>query len=283
VIADRVARLLGRRVVSLQTVESRGYAAAYHAVAELEDGQSVFVKAGVEEVTSEFLREEIRFYRSFQAPFMPAFHGADDGDPPILVIEDLRGGRWPPPWDDDAVGAVRQALEDVAASEPSEHVEPVDAAWLRGGWAEIERDPEPFLATGMCSREWLKTALPVLREAAETAPIEGDALLHLDVRSDNICLTERGAVLVDWNQACVGNPELDVAAWLPSLRLEGGPEPEEILTGGGGLAAVLAGFFGSRVGLPPPPTAPLVRQIQRAQLEVALAWSSRELELRLDR
>jgi hypothetical protein len=283
VIADRVSVLLGRRVVSLQTIESRGYAAAYHAVAELEDGQSVFVKAGVEEVTSEFLREEIRFYRSFQAPFMPAFHGADDGDPPILVIEDLRGGRWPPPWDDDAVGAVRQALEDVAASEPPEHVEPVDAAWLLGGWAEIERDPEPFLATGMCSREWLKTALPVLREAAETAPIEGDALLHLDVRSDNICLTERGAVLVDWNQACVGNPELDVAAWLPSLRLEGGPEPEEILTGGGGLAAMVAGFFGSRVGLPPPPTAPQVRKIQRAQLEVALAWSSRELELRLDR
>jgi aminoglycoside phosphotransferase (APT) family kinase protein len=148
--------------------------------------------------------------------------------------------------------------------------------------AEIERDPEPFLSTGMSSREWLEASLPVLREAAETAPVDGDALLHLDVRSDNICLTERGAVLVDWNQACIGNPELDVAAWLPSLRLEGGPEPEEILPGGGGFAAVLAGFFGSRVGLPPPPTAPQVREIQRAQLEVALAWASRELDLRFD-
>jgi hypothetical protein len=282
VIADRVSQLLGRRLVSLERIESRGYATAYHAVANLEDGLSVFVKAGTEEVTSRFLRDEIRFYRSFQAPFMPVFHGADDGDPPILVIENLREGRWPPPWDGDAVNAVRQTLRGVAGSTPPEWLEPVDREWLTGGWAEIERDPEPFLSTGMCSREWLEASLPVLREAAETAPVAGDALLHLDVRSDNICLTERGAVVVDWNQACIGNPELDVAAWLPSLGLEGGPEPEEILPGGGGFAAVLAGFFGSRVGLPPPTTAPQVREIQRAQLEVALAWASRELDLRFD-
>jgi Phosphotransferase enzyme family len=282
VIANRVSQLLGRRVVSLERIESGGYATAYHAVADLEDGHSVFVKAGTEEVTSRFLRDEIGFYRSFQAPFMPVFHGADDGDPPILVIEDLREGRWPPPWDGDAVNAVRQTLRGVASSTPPEWLEPVATDWLRGGWAGIERDPEPFLSTGMCSRDWLEASLPVLREAAETAPVDGDALLHLDVRSDNICLTERGAVLVDWNQACIGNPELDVAAWLPSLRLEGGPEPEEILPGGGGFAAVLAGFFGSRVGLPPPPTAPQVREIQRAQLEVALAWASRELDLRFD-
>jgi Phosphotransferase enzyme family len=210
VIADRVSQLLGRRVVSLERIQSGGYATAYHAVADLGDGLSVFVKAGTEEVTSRFLHDEIRFYRSFQAPFIPVFHGADEGDPPILFLEDLREGRWPPPWD-------------------------------------------------------------------------GDALLYLDVRSDNICLTDRGAVLVDWNQACIGNPELDVAAWLPSLRREGGPEPEDILPGGGGLAAVLAGFFGSRAGLPPPPTAPHVREIQRAQLEVALGWASRELDLRFDR
>jgi hypothetical protein len=282
VIADRVSQLLGRRLVSLERIESRGYATAYHAVANLEDGLSVFVKAGTEEVTSRFLRDEIRFYRSFQAPFMPVFHGADDGDPPILVIENLREGRWPPPWDGDAVNAVRQTLRGVAGSTPPEWLEPVDREWLTGGWAEIERDPEPFLSTGMCSREWLEASLPVLREAAETAPVAGDALLHLDVRSDNICLTERGAVVVDWNQACIGNPELDVAAWLPSLGLEGGPEPEEVLPGGGGFAAVLAGFFGSRVGLPPPTTAPQVREIQRAQLEVALAWASRELDLRFD-
>jgi hypothetical protein len=148
VIAERVSRLLGGRVVSLHQIESRGYAAAYHGVAVLEDGLTVFVKAGTEEVTSGFLRKEIRFYRSFQAPFMPVFHGADDAYPPVLVIEDLRRERWPPPWDLNAVGAVRMALKDVAASEPPQWIEPVDRQWLTGGWAEIERDPERFSRRG---------------------------------------------------------------------------------------------------------------------------------------
>ena len=122
--------------------------------------------------------------------------------------------------------------------------------------------------------------MPSLREASESAPIAGDGLLHLDVRSDNLCIAERGAVLVDWNHASIGNPDLDVAAWLPSLRLEGGPEPDTVLPGAGGFAALLAGFFGSRAGLPAPPTAPQVRAFQLAQLRVALPWAVRELGLR---
>lgn len=119
----------------------------------------------------------------------------------------------------------------------------------------------------------------MLREAAESAPIAGESLLHLDVRSDNICLVERGAVLVDWNWAHVGNPDLDLAFWLPSLAAEGGPQPDEVLPAEGGFAAAVAGFFGSRAGLPPPPTAPTVRAVQLAQLRVALPWAARALDL----
>ena len=81
----------------------------------------------------------------------------------------------------------------------------------------------------------------------------------------------------------LGNPDFDLAAWLPSLQLEGGPGPEQILPGAGGLAAVLAGFFGAAAGLPAPATAPQVREIQFAQLEVALAWACRELDLEWER
>jgi len=77
---------------------------------------------------------------------------------------------------------------------------------LLGGWREIASDSRPFLSLGICSAAWLETALPVLRTAAEAAPIDGDALLHLDVRSDNICLADRGAVLVDWNWVHRGIP-----------------------------------------------------------------------------
>jgi hypothetical protein len=82
---------------------------------------------------------------------------------------------------------------------------------------------------------------------------------------------------VDWNFVHRGNPDLDLAAWAPSLRLEGGPPPQEVLPGAGGLAALLAGFWGCRAGLPPPHTAPTVRGFQRAQFEVAVEWAEREL------
>jgi hypothetical protein len=282
-IEERLASLLGSRVRSLVRIESRGYAAAFHAVAKLDDGRTAFVKAGAEEVTSSFLREEIRVYRTIQGPFMPVFYGADERDPAVLVLEDPSGGRWPPPWDARSIEAVREALAAVAATPVPEELGRIDERrdWLCGGWAVIECEPEPFLSLGVCSRRSLETVLPTLRRAAESAPIDGDALIHLDVRSDNLCLTARGAVLVDWNHACRGNPDLDLAFWLPSLRLEGGPPPEALLPGAGGLAALLAGFFGARAGLPPPETAPHVRGIQLAQLRVAFPWAARELQLAL--
>jgi Phosphotransferase enzyme family len=284
-IEERVAAAAGRPVRSLRRVQTRGYAMAFHAIAEFADGSTAFVKAGAEEVTSEFLRDELRIYRAVEGPFMPELLGYDDTDPPLLVLEDLSAAHWPPPWDDEGIAAVRETLTEVWSTEPLAWLPAIaeERERLLGGWADIEADPQPFLSLGLCSPEWLGEALPVLRNAAETAPVEGDALVHLDVRSDNIALTDRGAVLVDWNFAHCGNPDFDLAAWLPSLQLEGGPPPEELLPAAGKHAAALAGFFGSRAGLPPPPTAPKVRKIQRDQLEVSLAWACRELELRFER
>lgn len=278
---ERLSRLLGTGVRSLTRVQSGGYTVAHHAVAELDDGTTAFVKVATEPVTAEFIRDEQRVYRALSGPFMPALLGLDEAEPPLLVLEDLRGARWPPPWDEAMIEAVRETLAAVAATPPPDALAPVDVYRDRlvTGWAEIEADAGPFLALGVCSAEWLERALPTLRHASGTAPIAGDAVLHLDVRSDNLCVAERGAVLVDWNHACIGNPDLDVACWLPSLRLEGGPEPEELLPGAGGFAALLAGFFGSRAGLDPPSTAPHVRSIQLAQLRVSLPWAARELGL----
>jgi hypothetical protein len=285
VIEERVSAAVGRRLRSLRRVQTRGYAMAFHGIAEFEDGSTAFVKAGAEEITSEFLRDELRFYESVEGFFMPRLLGFDAGDPPLLVLEDLSDGRWPPPWDGAAIASVRESLTAVWATPPPDWVPSVldEREQLLGGWALIERDPAPFLSLGLCSSAWLDASLPTLRAAAESAPVEGDALLHLDVRSDNICLTDRGAVLVDWNWVHRGNPDLDLAAWASSLHLEGGPPPEQLLPGGGRLGAALAGFFGARAGLPPPPTAPKVREVQRAQLEVALAWACRELALEWER
>jgi len=79
------------------------------------------------------------------------------------------------------------------------------------------------------------------------------------------------------NLACTGNGAFDVVCWLPSLHLEGGLAPWEVLPDAGDLAAVIAGFFASRAGLPPPSGAPTVREFQRAQ--ACLPWAARELGL----
>ncbi|HWX08781.1 MAG TPA: hypothetical protein VNY33_02290, partial [Gaiellaceae bacterium] len=68
--------------------------------------------------------------------------------------------------------------------------------------------------------------------------------------------------------------------WLPSLVLEHGPSPDGF--GVDEFAALVAGFFAVRAGLPPPEGAPRVRGFQRAQLEVALPWACRVLGLPLD-
>ena len=109
------------------------------------------------------------------------------------------------------------------------------------------------------------------------APLDGDSVVHCDVRSDNLCLRSGHAVLLDWNHARIGNPSFDVAFWLPSLLLEGGPLPETF--GVDEFAVFVAGFFAAQAGSPAPPGAPRVRGFQRAQLEVALPWASRVLGL----
>jgi hypothetical protein len=45
------------------------------------------------------------------------------------------------------------------------------------------------------------------------------------------------------------------------------------------LAAVISGYFAARAGLPVEQASPEIRALQRAQLQVALAWAVRALGL----
>jgi aminoglycoside phosphotransferase (APT) family kinase protein len=120
--------------------------------------------------------------------------------------------------------------------------------------------------------------------AAEAeCPTEGTAVCHGDLRSDNLCLVANGAKLLDWPEACLSNPSLDLGLMLPSLAEEGGPEPEVILPDAPEVAAWVSGFFAARTGLPPIPGSPGVRPVQLRQLRTALPWVRRALALPLPR
>jgi hypothetical protein len=247
---------------------------------ELAEGGTTFVKVALDELAAGWLRNEHDVYASVAAPFIPALRGWHDDEVTLIAIEDLSDAHWPPPWPEDGVRAVLAALDNLHSTQP-----PSGLPTLEGmresldGWPQIAADPAPFLSLGLCSAKWLDAALPHLAAAAGACELRGDAFLHLDVRSDNLCFRDARTVLVDWNWAAVGNPLIDVVAWLPSLRLEGGPLPWEIVGDSGGLAALMAGFFTSRAPLAPPATAPQVRGIQARQGAIALAWAARELDL----
>jgi hypothetical protein len=214
--------------------------------------------------------------------FIPKLEAFDD-DPlyPVLVLEDLSDADWENRWNLERVELVRSGLAELAASEPPPNTQPVREAFpqLFGGWRVVQDDPGPFLATRVRSQAWLEQALPTLTAASDSVRADGDDLLHLDVRSDNLCFRDGAAILVDWNWCTTGNADLDVAAWLPSLANEGGPQPWEVLPEAGDYAALLTGVWAAVVGLPPPPTAPTVRKGQRRQLEAALVWCEHEFGL----
>ncbi len=267
---------------------SGGYTRAERWSARLADGRAVFIKAAVDAGTSSWLRSEHAFYRRVRGPFLPALLGWDVGDgddAPILGLEDLGDACWPPPWRPGMVEAVMEALSALQAVPP-----PADLALPSlethreelSCWRRVREEPSGFLGLGLCTPGWLDAALPALLEAESAARLEGPSLVHLDIRSDNLCVRDGRAFLVDWNWACVGNPDADAAFWAPTLAAEGGPQPESLLgtaPESGYLAALAAGFWAWNAAKPDIHPGSTLRRHQRTWLRAALHWTARALQL----
>jgi len=280
---ERIARATGRAPVRLTPAGGHGAPSNRRWIATLDDGTTAFAKVAAYDYVAGWLRTEHANYEALHgAVFLPRLLGwDDDGEEPCLVLEDLSAAVWPPPWTSQRIDGVLGALEAIRsiptpAAIPALFGEMFD---IREGWDAIRLDPSRALSVGVFDRRWLQAHIDALETAASAAVLEGDALLHADVRSDNLCFVDGRVVLVDWNWACRGSSVLDIAAWLPSLTHEGGPEPWTILPSEGELASLLAGFFLEHAGREPIPQAPHVRQLQLDQGAVALRWACRELGL----
>ena len=278
-VQARVEATLRDSVVSASAV-ARGYTPAARWLVTLRTRGTVFAKMATTAHTADALRLERQVYGRLAAPFMPELVAWDEhATQPLLVLEDLSAGFWPPPWTPALVDEVREQLATLHRSQASLRT----FAEVNGNpcddWQSVADDPEPFLALGLASREWLERALPLLLRASAAVQTAGSEVVHFDVRSDNICRAARGIVFIDWNCACLGNGALDTGFWLPSLHAEGGPPPEEILPARPDIAASVSGYFAARAGLPTIVDAPRVRTVQLEQLVPALHWAARELEL----
>jgi aminoglycoside phosphotransferase len=213
----------------------------------------------------------------------------DDGDWVALAFEAVDGRPPRHPWERkelDSVVAALSALHDALTPSPAPQVERAASYFqsLFGGWAGLADLPEPPARLD----PWARAHLSSLADLETGWPIacEGPTLVHGDVRSDNLLITRDGVVFVDWPHAAIGTPAFDLVVWAPSVVLEGGPPPEDLLAAHPQtsaadpdvvttLLAAVCGFFVSRSFRPPPPGLPTVRAFQAAQGEVALAWLRR--------
>ncbi len=79
---------------------------------------------------------------------------------------------------------------------------------------------------------------------ARTSPAPGRVVVHLDLHPDNVMLTSRGPVVIDWRNAAEGPADLDVALSAVILAQVAVDEAHPLAS----PAATLLGAFLDRVG-----------------------------------
>lgn len=281
----RVGELLGSPVVAAASQEA-GFSPGVAARVRCADGARAFVKAVSSEAnpsTPDMHRREARVTAALPAATgAPGLLGVVDEDPWVaLVLEEVDGRPPGRPWQDAELTAALALLDRLAVElTPSPvDLEPAAALHAMDGWATLA-------AVGTALSPWEDRHLDALvaLERQWPAASEGTSLLHLDVRGDNMLVRPDGSVvLVDWPSAAVGSPVCDVAFLLPSVVLDGGPAPEQVLARSAVgraadpgqvdvLVAAFAGYLQHRRRQPPPPGLPTARAFQAAQGDVTLIW-----------
>ena len=276
--------------------QSGGFSPGVAARLRTADGRRVFVKAAGPEpnpLTPTAHRLEARVAAALpeEAPVPRLLWSHDEGEGGwiVLVFEDVEGRNPAVPWRAEELDKTLEAL--AALSElltPSPL--PPDTVGAADGWSVVSGAYWRKLKEDRPARldAWSTRHLDRLADLEAEAPsaVAGDALLHLDVRADNLLLMPERVFVVDWPHARVGAPWVDMVFFAPSVAMQGGPPPEELLTrhpharraGTEALTAVvaaMAGFF-TREGLQPaPPGLPTLRAFQAAQGDVARSWLAR--------
>ena len=291
-LRQAIERDLGSQVVRA-TNQAGGFSPGTAARVVLADGGRAFVKAvGAEQNPDSPVlhRAEARVAAALPpaapAPRLLASHDRDGWV--ALVYEDVEGTMPAEPWRPEELDRVLAALAELAAALTPAPLDGPTAAsrlehqfqgWRRTVAARSHGEPLDWLD------QWTRRNLDGLAEleAGWKSAVAGDTLLHGDLRADNLLLARDRVVVVDWPWACVGAPWLDLLLMLPSVRMQGGPDPEAVLAGHPVAAgadphamtsalAAFAGMLSWQAHLPPPPGLPTLRAFQAAQATVARDW-----------
>lgn len=297
-VRAEIASAVGSPVVAAEN-QPGGFSPGVAARCRLADGRRCFIKA----VSIDQNPDSPRMHRAEAAisaalpPELPVpelLHVVDDGHWVALVFEEVDGHAPKVPWSLDDLRATLATLDAVVAAAVPGRIPDLPSI--------VERHEHAFhgyrtLAGGDAAVDaidpWSRRHLEQLAELEvgwATAAV-GDALLHADLRADNLLIRDDGTVvIVDWPNACAGPAWVDPLFMLPSVGLDGGPSPmlvEEALDPFAGVdadavnavLAALAGYFTYQGTQPAPPGLPTLRAFQRAQGDVARRWLAHRLAL----
>jgi aminoglycoside phosphotransferase (APT) family kinase protein len=227
-----------------------GLSAAHRYVVELASGGRVFVKAATDPETAGWLRNE-RIAIEGAPRYAPAVVAwLDPADAfPVLVVEAL-DGHWPAShrgvdWREGDLARVLASLHELSQTAGPTAL-PKAASTGARAWRSIAQAPDAFLGLGLCSRAWFTAHGAALAQAEERLDRSGRAFVHGDMRSDNICMMEDGPRFVDWSHARRGHAHSDLATFLPTAHLEGGPAPSDVLPEGGAWGAAQSAALARR-------------------------------------
>jgi phosphotransferase family enzyme len=280
-VVEAVTQATGERATSWQHVVA-GYTHAEKWFVEL-GRRTAFVKGSADAVARGQIEREASIVEALAAPFMPRSYGsATVGEWTVLVLEDLRDAHWPPPYPDGGV-ALLEAVAHVAATTPPPGLARRPEGRPHGTyWQRIAADPGPVLANGSFSADWFETALPVLDAAESRARLDGGALIHDDVWAGNTCYTRRGALLIDWPGATIGDRRIDLAYAVLSIRSSGAEPPAVDFPDEAAYAALLAGANAYQAAQPVNPLIAFGDELREGwlyDLDFALAWACELLGL----
>ena len=284
---------LGTPVVGAHSQEA-GFSPALAARLVLADERRVFVKGiGPDSLSGapggqDSYRREARISAALptSVPAPALIETWEAGGWVILCFQDIEGTNPALPWEDDELLRVLEALTVTSAALTPSPIE-APAATTPGGsnhWRQLASQPQSIaLLPGL--DDWVQDNIDLLSEleaSSETAAA-GDTLAHCDLRADNIVLNRRDVFFVDWPHARIGAPWLDLAYFLPSVAMQGGPLPDEVFwrhplarfakpQDVSSVLAGLAGFMVHDATQPPPPGIPTLRRFQLAQGQQAVRW-----------
>ena len=282
-----------------QTRSQRGgFSPGVAARVRLSDGRRAFVKAAglAPNPDSPVMHRREGEVAAALPPAVPAprlLGTYDDGDWVALMFEDIAGRQPRLPWRRAELDRVLDLLTGLARALTPSPLALASVAERHGdewsGFRELAAahasgdalaDLDPWIARNVARLAELEAAWPLAAA--------GDTLVHVDIRADNLLIAGERTFVVDWPHAAVGAAWIDLLVMLPSVAMQGGPDPADVFAAhpvarAADPAAVtavlcaLTGLFVAHGRLPDPPGLPTLRAFQTAQGAHALRWLRRRL------